>query len=119
MISSPTIAGWKFPRQTTISVIGFHKQDVDLLFIPPALRSVNRRPWGILQKYVDFSLFSGYNIKAYHASVAQSVVHLTRNEKVACSSQVTSSTKTAVFTMKTAVFRTFRGGLKDPKMAWR
>ena len=27
------------------------------------------------------------------ASVAQSVVHLTRNEKVACSSQVTSSTK--------------------------
>ena len=28
-----------------------------------------------------------------HASVAQSVVHLTRNEKVACSSQVTSSTK--------------------------
>ena len=26
-----------------------------------------------------------------HASVAQSVVHLTRNEKVACSSQVTSS----------------------------
>ena len=28
------------------------------------------------------------------ASVAQSVVHLTRNEKVACSSQVTSSIKT-------------------------
>ena len=27
-----------------------------------------------------------------NASVAQSVVHLTRNEKVACSSQVTSST---------------------------
>ena len=27
------------------------------------------------------------------ASVAQSVVHLTRNEKVACSSQVTSSIK--------------------------
>ncbi len=27
------------------------------------------------------------------ASVAQSVVHLTRNEKVACSSQVTSSNK--------------------------
>ena len=26
-----------------------------------------------------------------YASVAQSVVHLTRNEKVACSSQVTSS----------------------------
>ena len=30
-----------------------------------------------------------------YASVAQSVVHLTRNEKVACSSQVTSSTKTS------------------------
>ena len=28
-----------------------------------------------------------------YASVAQSVVHLTRNEKVACSSQVTSSKK--------------------------
>ena len=28
-----------------------------------------------------------------HASVAQSVVHLTRNEKVACSSHVTSSKK--------------------------
>ncbi len=30
------------------------------------------------------------------ASVAQSVVHLTRNEKVACSSQVTSSNKTLI-----------------------
>ena len=29
----------------------------------------------------------------FFASVAQSVVHLTRNEKVACSSQVTSSKK--------------------------
>ena len=29
------------------------------------------------------------------ASVAQPVVHLTRNEKVACSSQVTSSIKKA------------------------
>ena len=29
--------------------------------------------------------------KCIFASVAQSVVHLTRNEKVACSSQVTSS----------------------------
>ena len=29
----------------------------------------------------------------YFASVAQSVVHLTRNEKVACSSHVTSSIK--------------------------
>ena len=46
-----------------------------------------------------------------------------RNEKVACSSQVTSSTKTAVFTTKTAVFRTFRGSLKDPQnglaLIWR
>ena len=58
---------------------------------------------------------SHYNDWANDASVAQSVVHLTRNEKVACSSQVTSSTKTAVFATKTAVFRTFRGGLKDPQ----
>ena len=36
-----------------------------------------------------------------------------RNEKVACSSQVTSSTKTAVFCAKAAVFRTFQSGLKD------
>ena len=35
---------------------------------------------------------SEYNNLACDASVAQSVVHLTRNEKVACSSQVTSST---------------------------
>ena len=46
-----------------------------------------------------------------------------RNEKVACSSQVTSSTKTAVFTKKTAVFRTFKSGLKGPKnglaLIWR
>ena len=56
---------------------------------------------------------SHYNDWANDASVAQSVVHLTRNEKVACSSQVTSSIKTAVFTMKTAVFRTFQSGLKD------
>ena len=51
------------------------------------------------------------------------VMTSTRNEKVACSSQVTSSTKTAVFTTKTAVFRTFLGGLKDPKIGlaliWR
>ena len=50
-------------------------------------------------------------------------MHLTRNEKVACSSQVTSSIKTAVFTTKTAVFRTFKSGLKDPKIGlaliWR
>ncbi len=31
------------------------------------------------------------------ASVAQSVVHLTRNEKVACSSQVTSSKERPIF----------------------
>ena len=36
---------------------------------------------------------SHYNDWANDASVAQSVVHLTRNEKVACSSQVTSSKK--------------------------
>ena len=46
-----------------------------------------------------------------------------RNEKVACSSQVTSSTKTAVFTTKTAVFLTFYGGLKVPEIGlaliWR
>ena len=94
-----------------------------LQFGKPALRSANRRPWGILQKCVDFSLFSGYNIKAYHASVAQSVVHLTRNEKVACSSQVTSSIKTAVFAKKTAVFLTFWGNLKGPQnglaLIWR
>ena len=62
-------------------------------------------------------------IRLSHASVAQSVVHLTRNEKVACSSQVTSSTKTAVFTTKTAVFLTFWGGLKGPQnglaLIWR
>ena len=46
-----------------------------------------------------------------------------RNEKVACSSQVTSSVKTAIFNTKTAVFRTFQGGLKVPKIGlaliWR
>ena len=46
-----------------------------------------------------------------------------RNEKVACSSQVTSSIKTAVFTTKTAVFCTFKSGLKGPKnglaLIWR
>ena len=72
---------------------------------------------------LDFFPKSGYNKRACDASVAQSVVHLTRNEKVACSSQVTSSTKTAVFTTKTAVFLTFLGGLKDPQIGlaliWR
>ena len=43
---------------------------------------------------VDIISFCIYNVKALkNASVAQSVVHLTRNEKVACSSQVTSSSK--------------------------
>ena len=45
-----------------------------------------------MQKDIDFSPVYGYNKQAnQYASVAQSVVHLTRNEKVACSSQVTSS----------------------------
>ena len=42
---------------------------------------------------VDFSAENRYNKLACDASVAQSVVHLTRNEKVACSSHVTSSKK--------------------------
>ena len=49
---------------------------------------------------LDFFPKSGYNERACDASVAQSVVHLTRNEKVACSSQVTSSIKTATFKVK-------------------
>ena len=72
---------------------------------------------------LTFGRLSGILNWLNDASVAQSVVHLTRNEKVACSSQVTSSTKTAVFTTKTAVFLTFLGGLKDPKIGlaliWR
>ena len=64
-----------------------------------------------------------YNNRANDASVAQSVVHLTRNEKVACSSQVTSSIKTAGFSEKSAVFITFGGNLKDPQnglaLIWR
>ena len=39
---------------------------------------------------LDIPVIYGYNVRDF-ASVAQSVVHLTRNEKVACSSQVTSS----------------------------
>ena len=61
---------------------------------------------------MTFGLITAIMIRLSHASVAQSVVHLTRNEKVACSSQVTSSTKTAVFLLKTAVFLTFCGGLR-------
>ena len=84
-------------------------------FCPVACRKENS---------IDFSKTFGYNKLAIDsASVAQSVVHLTRNEKVACSSQVTSSTKTAVFTTKTAVFLTFYGDLKDPQIGlaliWR
>ena len=64
-----------------------------------------------------------YNNRANDASVAQSVVHLTRNEKVACSSQVTSSSKTAGFSVKSAVFLTFGGGLKASQIGltliWR
>ena len=53
---------------------------------------------------LDFFPKSGYNERACDASVAQSVVHLTRNEKVACSSQVTSSIKTTTFNGKVVVF---------------
>ena len=46
------------------------------------------------EKTVDNHSNHRYNTQANnYASVAQSVVHLTRNEKVACSSQVTSSKK--------------------------
>ena len=46
------------------------------------------------EKTVDNRKKHRYNVLAENnASVAQSVVHLTRNEKVACSSQVTSSNK--------------------------
>ena len=44
-----------------------------------------------MKKKIDILPDSLYNDWANDASVAQSVVHLTRNEKVACSSQVTSS----------------------------
>ena len=50
-------------------------------------------------------------------------MHLTRNEKVACSSQVTSSRKTPGFLVKPGVFITFWGGLIAPKIGlaliWR
>ena len=47
------------------------------------------------KKILTFRLIIGIIIgRNEFASVAQSVVHLTRNEKVACSSQVTSSIKT-------------------------
>lgn len=72
---------------------------------------------------LDFFPKSGYNKRACDASVAQSVVHLTRNEKVACSSQVTSSSKTAGFNAKSAVLLTFWGGLKASQIGlaliWR
>ena len=46
-----------------------------------------------------------------------------RNEKVACSSQVTSSSKTAGFSEKSAVLLTFWGGLKASQIGlaliWR
>lgn len=72
---------------------------------------------------LDFFPKSGYNKRACDASVAQSVVHLTRNEKVACSSQVTSSRKTPGFLVKPGVFITFWGGLKASQIGlaliWR
>ncbi len=72
---------------------------------------------------LDFFPKSGYNKRACDASVAQSVVHLTRNEKVACSSQVTSSSKTAGFSEKSAVLLTFWGDLKASQIGlaliWR
>ena len=43
------------------------------------------------KKELTFFLCIGIINWLTNASVAQSVVHLTRNEKVACSSQVTSS----------------------------
>ena len=56
-------------------------------------------------------------------NTAENAKSTTRNEKVACSSQVTSSIKTAVFCVKTAVFLTFLGSLKDPQndlaLIWR
>ena len=47
------------------------------------------------------------------ASVAQSVVHLTRNEKVACSSQVTSSMKTPGFVKIPGVFSFLKKSKND------
>ena len=61
---------------------------------------------GLSEKAVDISANSGYNELAKEM-LAQSVVHLTRNEKVACSSQVTSSRKTPGFLVKPGVFITF------------
>ena len=58
-----------------------------------------------MQKDIDFSPVYGYNKQAnQYASVAQSVVHLTRNEKVACSSQVTSSKKSPRAAMVLGLF---------------
>ncbi len=59
-----------------------------------------RPPHLLREKSVDTAAFYGYNVKALkYASVAQSVVHLTRNEKVACSSQVTSSNNSPITVM--------------------
>ena len=52
------------------------------------IRNVNCR---FPKKLLTFHLKVDIMIWQIDASVAQSVVHLTRNEKVACSSQVTSS----------------------------
>ena len=68
------------------------------------------------EKAVDFSFENSYNDSACDASVAQSVVHLTRNEKVACSSHVTSSTEKSRICQRTnAAFlhNTRKGEMED------
>ena len=79
-------------------------------FCPVACRKENS---------IDFSKTFGYNKLAIKsASVAQSVVHLTRNEKVACSSHVTSSRTGSVllpvFVIKKPSRKLFREGILIP-----
>lgn len=49
--------------------------------------------------FIDNGAVFEYNVQALrkHAGIAQQVEHLTRNEKVACSSHVSSSTKKVSF----------------------
>ena len=58
-----------------------------------------------------------------HFKTRKNAKTTTRNEKVACSSQVTSSSKTADFNEKSAVLLTFLGGLKASQIGlafiWR
>ena len=73
------------------------------------------------EKAVDFFPFLGYNNRAKYASVAQSVVHLTRNEKVACSSHVTSSKishpiRGGLFWLYRDVTRTFQCGADERRL---